>query len=43
MALRGQVVDLVGLHLLDDADEVGRIRHVAVVQEEAHVSSCGSW
>ena len=34
MALRGEIVDLVRLGLLDDADQVGRIGHVAVVQEE---------
>ena len=34
--LRGQVVDLVGLGLLDDADEVGGVGQVAVVHEEAH-------
>ena len=34
MALGGEVVDLVRLGLLDDADEVGGIRHVAVMQDE---------
>ena len=34
MALGGQVVDLVGPHLLDDADEAGGVREVAVVQDE---------
>ncbi len=43
MALGGQVVDLVGLHLLDDADEVRRVRQVAVVQDAARTFSCGSW
>ena len=33
MALGGQVVDLVGPHLLDDADEAGGVREVAVVQD----------
>ena len=37
MALRGQVVDLVGLHLLDDADQAGAVGQVAVVQDEAPV------
>ena len=37
VALRAQVVDLVGLHLLDDADQVGRVGQVAVVQVEALV------
>ena len=36
VALRREIVDLVGLDFLHDADEVGRIRHVAVVHEEAH-------
>ena len=38
VALRRQVVDLVGLHLLHDADQVGGIGQVAVVQEQAHVA-----
>ena len=37
VALGGEVVDLVRLVLLDEADEVGGIRHVAVVHEEARV------
>ena len=37
VALSPEVVDLVGLNLLDNADEVGRISQVAVVQEEADV------
>ena len=51
MALRRQVVDLVGSRLLDDADEIGGIGQVTVMQEEAHpfyvriavqvVDSCG--
>jgi hypothetical protein len=32
MALRGEVVDLVGLGLLDDADQVGAVRQIAIVQ-----------
>jgi hypothetical protein len=43
VALRGEVVDFVGLHLLDDADQAGRVGQVAVVQDEAAVVSCGSW
>jgi hypothetical protein len=35
VGLRGQVVDLVRLDLLHDADEVGCIRQVSVVEEEA--------
>ena len=37
MALCGQVVNLVGLRLLDDAGEAGRVGHVAVVKHEALV------
>ncbi len=35
VALRRQVVDLVRLRLLHDADEIGGVREVAVVHEEA--------
>lgn len=41
MALRAQVVDLVGLHLLQDAGEVAGIRQVAVVQHEVLVIDMG--
>ena len=34
VALRREVVDLVGLHLLHDVDQAGGIGHVAVVQHE---------
>jgi len=34
VALRSQIVDLVGLHLLDDADEAGAVRQVTVMQDE---------
>ena len=34
MPLGGEIVDLVRLRLLHDADQVGRIRHVPVVQDE---------
>ena len=37
VALRSEVVDFVGLHLLDDPDQVRRVRHVAEVELEAHV------
>ena len=37
MALGAQVVDLVGLHFLNDADQVGGVGQVAVVQHEASV------
>lgn len=34
MRLGGEIVDLVGLAFLDDADEIGGIRQVAIVQDE---------
>ena len=37
MALSRQVVDLVGLNLLDDPNEVGGIREIPIVQFEAQV------
>ncbi len=37
MALSGQIVDLVGLNLLDDANEIGGIREVAVMQPQVQV------
>src|SRR5450759_424105 len=37
MALGGQVVDLIRSHLLNDADEAGRIRHVPIVQDKVAV------
>ena len=37
MALRREIVDLVGLNLLNDADQVGRIGQVAVMHEEADI------
>jgi hypothetical protein len=37
MALRRQVVDLVGLYLLDDANKAGAVGQITVVQEEVHV------
>ena len=38
VALRREVVDLVRLHLLHDADQVGRVGQVAVVQSHAYVA-----
>ena len=32
MALRRKVVDLIGLHLLDDADQVGGVGQVTVMR-----------
>jgi hypothetical protein len=37
VALGGEIVDLVGLGLLDDPDQVGRVGQVAVMQEEVRV------
>jgi hypothetical protein len=34
LALSGEIVDFRRLHFLDDANEIGRIRHVTVVQEK---------
>ena len=41
MAHGRQVVDLVGLHLLDDADQVGAVGQVAVVQREVACRDMG--
>ena len=38
MALGAEVVDLIGLHLLDDPDQVGAVCEVAVVQHQARVT-----
>ena len=37
VALRRQVVNLVRLHLLDDADQIGGVGQIAVVQDEVAV------
>ena len=37
MRLRAEVVDFVGLDLLDDPDQVGRVGQIAVVQNELAV------
>ena len=37
MALRGEVVEFVGLYLLDDADQAAGVGQVAVVEDEAAV------
>ena len=37
MRLGGQIVDLVRLNLLDDAQQARRVRHVAVVQHHLAV------
>ena len=41
MALGPQVVDLIGLHLLDDPDQVGAVGEVAVVQHQPRVGLVG--
>ena len=43
VGLRGEVVDLVGLHLLHDVDERGGVGHVSVVQDEVARGGWGSW
>jgi hypothetical protein len=39
VALSGKIVDFGRLHFLDNADEIGRIGHVAVVQEKPHAGA----
>jgi hypothetical protein len=34
VALRGKIVDFVGLNLSDDANQIGGIDHVTIVQDE---------
>ena len=41
MALRRQVVNLVGLNLLDEANQVGRVSQIAVMQLQAYVRFVG--
>jgi hypothetical protein len=41
MALGTEVVDLIGLHLLDDPDQVAAVGEVAVVQGEARIALVG--
>ena len=38
MALGGEIVDLGGADLLHQPDQVGRVRHVAIVQQERHIA-----
>lgn len=38
MALCGKVVDLVRLCLLHDPQQIGRVDHIAIVEDEARVS-----
>lgn len=37
MALRRQVVDLIRLRFLQQADEIGRVRHITVVQDQPRI------
>ena len=41
MALGGEIVDLGGLHFLNDANEISRIGHIAVVQKEFYARPMG--
>ena len=37
MRLGAEVVDLIGLYLLNDADDVGRIGQIAIMQFEFYI------
>ena len=37
MALGGEIIDFVGLGFLDQANEIGCIRHVAIVKPQPHI------
>lgn len=37
MALCGKIVDLIGLRLLHDPQQVGRVDHIAIVENEARM------
>ena len=41
MALSTEVVDLIGLHLLNDPDQVGAVGEVAVVEHQARITFVG--
>ena len=41
MALGAEVINLIGLHLLDDPDEVGAVGKVAVVEHQARIAYMG--
>ncbi len=41
MAHRGKVVDLIGLHFLDDTGEVHTVGHISIVQKEVAVVNMG--
>lgn len=38
VALRGEIVNLVGLRFLNEPDQVGRVGQIAVVQEKARLA-----
>ena len=38
MALSGQIVDFVGLNLLNDANQIGAVRQIAIVKREARMT-----
>ena len=37
MALRREIIDLIGLCLLHKADEVRRVGHVPIMEKELHI------
>ncbi len=41
MALSGQVINLIGLDFLDDADQVGCIGKIAIMHEKPHILLVG--
>ena len=41
MALRAKVVNLIGLHLLDDPDQVGAVSEVSVMQHQTRITHEG--
>ena len=41
MALGTEVANLIGLHLLDDADQVGAVGEISVVQHKAWITLVG--
>ena len=41
MALGAEVVDLIELHLLDDADQVGAVGQIPVVQHQTRIAFMG--
>ncbi len=41
MALRRQVVDFVGLRFLHDADQIGRVRQIPIVEDQLRTMDMG--